>query len=85
MKLFEDVITCPWEFDYVPLNLTGVGTLELTLTSEAVAGFPTAGVSGAGAFGLVTFAGTVPIPATLLLVTAALGALVVVRRGQRMH
>ena len=83
--LFEDFISGPWEFEYFPVGATGNGTLELTLTSEAVAGFPTAGVGNGNAFGLVTFAATVPLPATLLLVIVGLGALVVTRqRSQRM-
>lgn len=78
VTLFEDYVTGPWKFDYLP-TLGTVSVLDLTLTSEATAGFLTAGDGGASSFGQVTF-GRVPLPATAPLVLLALGAMVRIRR-----
>ena len=79
--LFGDYISASRQFVY---NLQGAtsATLGLTLSSQALAGFPTAGVGDASAFGLVTFDGTIPLPATPPLVLLGLGMMVVVRRHQ---
>jgi hypothetical protein len=76
--LFADYITGPWVFERV--LAAGTTTLELLLSSQATGGFPTTGLGGADSFGQVTFFGTVPTPATLLLVVLALGAMVGARR-----
>jgi hypothetical protein len=79
--LFGDYVSASRQFAY---NLNGAtsATLALTLSSQATAGFPTAGAGDASAFGLVTFDGTIPVPATPLLVLLGLGMMVVVRKHQ---
>lgn len=79
VTMFQDYISGPWELQY--LSAGGhVSVLELTLTSEAGAGFLTAGAGGASSVGLVTFTATaVPEPSALLLM---LGGLAVFRARQ---
>jgi hypothetical protein len=77
--LFDDFITGDWNFKYNPAAGT-TSVLELTLFSEASAGFLSAGAGGGSTFGQVTFDGTVPLPATHLLVLVGLAAMGVVRR-----
>ena len=75
--LFADLITGPWEYNLFP------GTtylLDLTLTSEASAGFPGPGFGDASAFGLTTFTSAVPLPAPWLLLLAGLGPLIAAKR-----
>lgn len=79
VTLFNDFITGDWNFDYRPVEGT-TSVLELTLFSEASAGFLSAGAGGGSTFGQVTFDGTVPLPATPLLVLVGLAAMGVVRR-----
>lgn len=80
ITLFEDFISESWEFDYGSLS-GSVASLDLTLTSEAVTGFPSDGPGSAAALGIVTFGGgTVPTPGTLLLLVAGLGCLAVAKR-----
>lgn len=79
VTLFDDFITGDWTFEYNPVSGT-TSVLELTLFSEASAGFLSNGAGGASTFGQVTFGGTVPVPATPLLVLVGLAAMGVVRR-----
>ena len=75
--LFADFITGLFEYNLLP------GTtylLDLTLSSEASAGFPGAGPGDASAFGLTTFTSAVPLPAPWLLLLTGLGPLFVARR-----
>lgn len=74
--LFADLITGPWSYNLFP------GTtylLDLTLTSEASAGFPE-GIGDASSFGLTTFTSAVPLPAPWLLLLAGLGPLALARK-----
>lgn len=81
VTLFQDYVTDHWMFDYMP-TLGTLSVLDLTLTSEVSAGFPTSGEGGATSFGQVTF-GRIPLPATAPLVLLALGVMVRVRRGSQ--
>jgi hypothetical protein len=80
ITLFQDFITGPWQFSYNPVRGT-TGVLDLTLSSEASAGFVTQGLGNASAFGLVSLTGTVPESPTLSLTMLALAAMWAV--GQR--
>lgn len=82
VTLFDDYVSGPWQFSY-NANAGTMSTLDLTLTSQASAGFPDAGLGNASAFGLVTFAGSVPEAPTLMLLPLAVGAMVAVRRRTR--
>lgn len=75
--LFADFITGVFEY-----NLAAGPTylLELTLSSEASAGFPSASFGDASAFGLTTFTSAVPLPGPWLLLLTGLGPLVVARK-----
>lgn len=79
VTLFDDFITGDWNFEYKALEGT-TSVLELTLFSEASAGYLSANAGDASTFGQVTFDGTVPLPATPLLVLVGLAAMGVVRR-----
>jgi hypothetical protein len=57
----------------------GLSTLQITLTSQALGG-PN---SSSQNFSEVSFSGTVPLPATPLLLAIGLGALLIVYRGSR--
>ena len=81
VTLFDDFVTGDWNFEYNPATGT-TSVLELTLFSEASAGFLSAAAGGASTLGQVTFGGTVPAPATPLLVLAGLAAMGVVRRSR---
>ena len=75
--IFGDFVTGPWEWGLTP------GTtyrLDLTLTSEASAGFPGPGFGDASSFGLTTFTSAVPLPAPWLLLLAGLGPLIAAKR-----
>ena len=77
--LFEDLLTAPTTFGY-PLAGGVSGTLELTLNSEASAGFPTQGIGNASSFGLVTIASAVPEPESALLLLVGLGPIAAIKR-----
>lgn len=79
VTLFSDLVTGTRVLDYFLAPGT-TSLLELTLSSEASAGFPAAGSGNAFSFGQVTFNGTVPTPATWLLFLVGAGAMLVVRR-----
>jgi hypothetical protein len=49
------------------------GLLDLTLSSEAAAGFPTAGLGNGSAYGQVLITSAVPLPAPWLLMLTGLG------------
>jgi hypothetical protein len=74
--LFADLITGPWSYNLFP------GTaylLDLTLTSEASAGFPE-GLGNASSFGLTTVTSAVPLPAPWLLLLVGLGPVVAAKK-----
>ena len=79
--LFADYLSASRQFVYDLRGATSA-TLALTLSSQVAAGFPTAGVGDASAFGMVTFDGTIPLPGTTPLVLLGLGMMVVVRKYQ---
>lgn len=81
VTLFQDYITGPWAFAYDPA--AGTSVLDLTLSSQASAGFPAPGVGSGSSFGLVSFTGTVPEASSLLLLSLGLGMLLAVRPGAR--
>lgn len=77
--LFSDYVHGAWQFAYAPV----VGTtslLDLTLSSDASAAFPTAGPGNASGFGMVTIAGVVPEASTWLLFSLGLGAIAAVQK-----
>jgi hypothetical protein len=75
--IFGDFVTGPWEWGLTP-GVTYL--LDLTLTSEASAGFPGPGFGDASSFGLTTFTSAVPLPAPWLLLLAGLGPLIAAKR-----
>lgn len=77
--LFQDLVSGPWSFSY-NLGPGGVGQLDMTLSSEASAGFPTQGVGNASSFGLVTITSAVPLPAPWLLLLVGLGPVAAAKR-----
>jgi hypothetical protein len=74
--LFADLVTGPWNFNLAP-GITY--SLDLTLSSEASAGFP-AGVGDASTSGMVAITSAVPLPATWLLLLTGLGPIAVWRK-----
>jgi hypothetical protein len=76
--LFQDFIGGSQQFSFDLAAGTTI-LLDLTLSSEARAGFPTQGAGNASSLGLVSFdasvAGSVPSPATWLLVAIGLAAM----------
>ena len=78
--LFNDFLTGSRLFSY-NTTLGATGMLELTLTSEANAGFLTAAPGGFAGYGLVNVTTPVPEPETyLLLVSGLLATRLLVRR-----
>ena len=75
--LFADLVNGPFEYNLRP-GITYL--LDLTLTSEASAGFPGPGFGDASSFGLTTFTSAVPLPAPWLLLLAGLGPLIAAKR-----
>lgn len=74
--LFADLVTGLWTYNLTP-GITY--SLDLTLSSEASAGFPAA-AGDASAFGMVEITSAVPLPATWLLLLTGLGPLAVMRK-----
>ena len=74
--LFSDLVTGHWSYNLTPGVTYG---LDLTLSSEASAGFP-AGVGDASAFGLASITSAVPLPATWLLFLSGLGPIAIMRK-----
>lgn len=77
--LFNDFVSGPSTLTY---SLTpGVANLlELTLISEATAGFPDQGTGNASSLGQVAFASAVPEPGTGLLLFLGIGAMAAARK-----
>ncbi|MEF7613325.1 hypothetical protein V4F39_05325 [Aquincola sp. MAHUQ-54] len=83
VTLFQDYVTGPWTFEYTQAA-GATSLLDLTLSSEATVGFPTAGVGNAVTSGLVSFAvSPVPLPATWLLFLGGLGPIAAAVRVRR--
>ena len=76
-EIFGDFVTGPWEYGLMP------GTtylLDLTLTSEASAGFPAPTFGNASSIGLTTFTSAVPLPAPWLLLLAGLAPVAAMKK-----
>jgi len=82
VSLFNDYVEGLRQFSYSPVIGT-TSLLDLTLSSEASAGFLSAGSGNASSFGLVSITGTVPEPSAWLLVALGLGAIPVVKWSTR--
>ena len=77
--LFQDFVSGPMVLTY-SLAPGVMNLLDLTLTSEASAGFPTDGIGNASSFGQVTLTSAVPLPAPWLLLLAGLGPLAAMKK-----
>jgi hypothetical protein len=71
--LFSDYLTASKTFNFAAASGT-TGTLDVTLTTEAYAGFPTSGLGADSGFGQVTFTSAVPEPQPALLLAGGLAA-----------
>jgi len=74
--LFSDFVTGKFSRFLGPIS----GQLDLTLTSEASAGFPQQGTGNGSAFGLATVTSAVPLPAPWLLLLAGFGPLAAMKK-----
>jgi len=74
--LFSDFVTGPFTRFLGPIS----GQLDLTLTSEASAGFPQQGTGNGSSFGLATVTSAVPLPAPLLLLLVGAGPLAAMKK-----
>jgi hypothetical protein len=81
--LFNDFVTGPSVLTYL-LTPGATNLLDLTLTSEASAGFPAQGTGNASSFGQVAFTSAVPLPAPLLLLLVGLGPVAAMTRRKRL-
>jgi hypothetical protein len=77
--LFNDFVSGPSVLTYF-LAPGVTNLLDLTLTSEASAGFPEQGIGNASSFGQVAFASAVPEPGTGLLFLLGVGAIAAARK-----
>ncbi len=77
--LFNDFVSGPAELMYY-LTPGATNLLDLTLISEASAGFPDQGLGNASSFGQVAFASAVPEPGTGLLFFLGIGAIAAARK-----
>jgi hypothetical protein len=78
--LFADFVTGAFAYNLFP-GITYL--LDLTLTSDASAGFRGPGFGDASSFGPTTFTSVVPLPAPWLLLLAGLGPLIAGKRAAR--
>ena len=76
--LFQDLVTGPSVLRYA-IAPGGTNFLDLTLTSEASAGFPQ-GLGDGSSFGQVSIASAVPLPAPWLLLLAGLGPIAAMKK-----
>jgi hypothetical protein len=76
--LFQDVLSNPSVLKYA-IAPGGTNFLDLTLTSEASAGFPQ-GLGDGSTFGQVAIASAVPLPAPWLLLLAGLGPIAAMKK-----
>ena len=74
--LFSDLVTGHWSYNLIPGTTY---SLDLTLSSDASAGFP-AGVGDASSFAMVEITSAVPLPATWLLLLTGLGPIALMRK-----
>lgn len=77
--LFNDFVSGPSVFNYL-LTAGATNLLDLTLTSEATAGFPDQGIGNASSLGQVAFTSAVPLPAPWLLFLVGLGPVAAMKR-----
>jgi len=77
--LFNDFVSGPSIFTYL-LTPGATNLLDLTLSSEASAGFPSEGIGNGSSFGQVAFASAVPLPAPWLLLLVGLGPIAAMKR-----
>ena len=77
--IFDDFITGSRAFDYLA-SVGSTSTLELTLSSDASAGFLGTGPGNSSSFGLVEITAPVPEPETYLLFAIGLAAIGAARR-----
>ena len=76
VRVFSDLVSGPWSYFLAP---GATNLLDLTLTSEASAGFPQ-GAGNASSVGLVSVTSAVPLPAPWLLLLVGLGPLAAVKK-----